>query len=236
MTPSRQEFQQQLASGAIDLDLISNIAQRIELNISTYVREDEINPSVSVRVNLLTGEIENNSNLDLSPQIRARLQQFHNAQIDVLREALNAQIAQINQAIVTRAELVRPVSDPVATIDRLDYNREVVMIEEEWELWDKEMETSPPPPPKTATATAVATEIPDWEEYWHQHEHRMPEPTLLPAPATIIDSSATAERWEKFVPECVGLHNWTIDRSPRQRSFSGDLMDLDDLLAELNRD
>jgi hypothetical protein len=251
---TQTEFKDRVQSGTIDLDLIATATQKIELNIATCLPSipvDRDRDCLHTSVNLLTGEIKHRSGDNIPADVLEQLQQLHVAQIETIQLAIQSQMESV-EVVEPRASSHPPNSyrshleTKSAATEGQHYSRERILvtappttpapleaIDEEWESWD---ETKDRPAPKSATATMTychqtTASIPDWEEHWLAQQDRTIEPTLVPAPATSIDGSATTECWEKFTPECVGFNTPGI--LPDRRHHQPDVEDLDEILASL---
>jgi hypothetical protein len=248
------EFNHRVQSGTIDLDLIAAATQKIELNIATCLPNTPVGSDgdcLHTSFNLLTGKIKHRSGENIPADVLEQLQQLHIAQIETIQLAIQSQMESV-EVVEPRANSHPPNSyrshpeTKNAATERQHYSRERILvtatptipapleaIDEEWESWD---ETKDRPAPKSATATIAScrqttASIPDWEEHWLTQQDRTIEPTLVPAPATIIDGSATTECWEKFTPECVGFNTPGI--LPDRRHRQPDVEDLEEILASL---
>jgi hypothetical protein len=234
MTKSTIGCEDRLSAHPIDLEFIGTTSQTIELTICTSLpAANNDGDRFYTKFDLLSGRIEHHRGGNVPVDRACQIQALHHAQLETIRSAIQSQTATTEvigppPPIVAPELEPEPEPQPEPQPERILVTAGSVATEEEWETWD---ETPRPLPIKEAVKSP--SNIPDWEEhFWEQQTQRAIEPSLLPAPATIIDGSATAERWEKFVPECVGFNTPDI-LPPRRRST--DIDDLEDILSSLSK-
>lgn len=242
---SSAEFQQTLQSGKIHQALAMLVRDGTELDITTRLREDSVNDCqagntgyLRTKINLLTGEIQNEVSKDIlaSGNNYLKLQQLHHDRIvasDRIVQGYFSQLKAILASLPPTLAQIPQVGTPQLNSDALLAR----LTQAALLLKDPEV-TSPgsqladnlaaPDPddldlsidPEGAVweewvededFSTVSTK-PDWEENWVQR-HLNPVESNIPNSHTTAELTTSSPRWDKFVPECIN-----IDTAPQSRT------------------
>jgi hypothetical protein len=235
---SSAEFQQTLQTGNIHQALALLVRDASELDITTRLTEDSITDLqtgntgyLRTKINLLTGEIENEVSKDIlaSGDSYIKLQQLHHDRIVASDRIVQGYLSQLKAILaglpqtleqppkvesfqlnsdallvrLTQAALL--LQDPIATIADSQLAEKLAAPD------DDDLDLSIDPVGAVweewvededfSTKSKLES---DWEENWVQR-HLNPVEIDTPNPRATAELTTASARWDKFVPECINI-------------------------------
>jgi hypothetical protein len=243
---SSTEFQQTLQSGKIHQALAILVRDATELDITTRLKEDSTtdgqtgnNGYLRTKINLLTGEIQNEVSKDIlaSGNSYLKLQQLHHDRIVASDRIVQGYLSQLKAILASLPPTV--AQPPKVEADRSTSDALLARLTQAALLLKDPEVTSPntqladnlavPNPddldlsidPEGAVweewvededfSTASTSES-DWEENWVRRHLNSGE-INAPNPRITTELTTASARWDKFAPECIN-----IDTAPEPRT------------------
>ena len=244
---SSAEFQQTLQSGKIHQALAMLVRDGTELDITTRLTEDSVTDRqtgntgyLRTKINLLTGEIQNEVSKDIlaSGNNYLKLQQLHHDRIvasDRIVQGYFSQLKAILASLPPMEQLPKvesPQSNSGALRARLTQAALLLKDPEVNSSSSKLADNLAAPDPDDIDLSidpvgAVweewvededfsTTSKPGWEENWVQR-HLNPVESNIPSHTT-TELATSSPRWDKFVPECIN-----VDTAPQSRTANSDV-------------
>lgn len=243
---SSTEFQQTLQAGKIHQALALLMRDATELDITTRLTEDSTTDAqtgtkgyLRTKINLLTGEIQNEVSKDIlaSGNSYLKLQQLHHDRIVASDRIVQGYLSQLKAILVALPPTV--AQPPKVEADRSTSDALLARLTQAALLLKDPEVTSPntqladnlavPNPddldlsidPEGAVweewvededfSTASTSES-DWEENWVRRHLNSGE-INAPNPRITTELTTASARWDKFAPECIN-----IDTAPQPRT------------------
>lgn len=243
---SSTEFQQTLQAGKIHQALALLMRDATELDITTRLTEDSTTDAqtgtkgyLRTKINLLTGEIQNEVSKDIlaSGNNYLKLQQLHHDRIVASDRIVQGYLSQLKAILVALPPTV--AQPPKVEADRSTSDALLARLTQAALLLKDPEVTSPntqladnlavPNPddldlsidPEGAVweewvededfSTASTSES-DWEENWVRRHLNSGE-INAPNPRITTELTTASARWDKFAPECIN-----IDTAPQPRT------------------
>ncbi len=242
---SSAEFQQTLQSGKIHQALAMLVRDGTELDITTRLTADSIidrqtgnTGYLRTKINLLTGEIQNEVSKDIlaSGNNYIKLQQLHHDRIvasDRIVQGYLSQLKAILASLPPTLEQLPQVETPQLSSDALLARlTQAALLLKDPEVTNPDSQLAdnlavPDPDDLDLSIDPVgavweewvededfgtASTKSDWEENWVQR-HLNPIESNIPNSHTTAELATSSPRWDKFVPECIN-----IDTAPQSRT------------------
>jgi hypothetical protein len=244
---SSAEFQQTLQTGNIQQALALLVRDATELDITTRLTEDSATDRqtdntgyLRTKINLLTGEIQNEVSKDIlaSGDNYMKLQQLHHDRIVASDRIVQGYLSQLKAILASLpATLEHPpkVESPQLNADALLARltqaalllQDPVVINPDPQLADNldtindsdDLDLSIDPVGavweewvEDEDFSTESTIESDWEENWVKR-HLTPIEINPPHPRATAELTTASAQWNKFVPECIN-----IDTAPQPRT------------------
>jgi hypothetical protein len=243
---SSAEFQQTLQTGNIHQALALLVRDASELDIVTRLTEDSITDRqtgnigyLRTKINLLTGEIENEVSKDIlaSGDNYIKLQQLHHDRIVASDRIIQGYFSQLKAILAslpaTLDQLPKVESPPLNSDALLARLTQAALLLKDPEVTSPDSQLAdnlavPDPDDLDLSIDPVGAVWEewvededfgtgsklesDWEENWVQRHLNSAE-VNAPHPRATAELTTASARWDKFVPECIN-----IDTAPQPRT------------------